>query len=224
MILDKKIEVCVTAQTRKHYYKLGYSNLKIYDVIEIPVEHLSINSHHRINCQCDICGNIKSTTYQDYLSKIKYDGKYYCRECMKEKRKITLKEKYGIENVFQLEDIKKQSEKTKLEKYGNKKYRNDELRGKTIFKKYGCSNVFQNEEIKEKSRSTNIKNIGVEYAQQNEKILEKSLNSGLKIKYHHHPVYYQNLDIYQQQDHISFFFFLPYEHPEYPVYPNLFSF
>ena len=116
MILDKIAKIKIVSNVRLHLYSIGYSNLKIYDFLEIPIEHLSKNSHYRINCQCDTCGNIRSLTYQCYLIYIKYDGKYYCQKCMKEKRKITVKEKYGVENVFQLDDIKEQSGKTKIKK------------------------------------------------------------------------------------------------------------
>lgn len=202
MILDKKVKVCITGQTRKHYYGLGYSNLKVNDIIEIPVEHLSRNSHHRINCQCDTCGNKRSTTYQDYLLKIKYDSKYYCRECMKEKRKTVLKEKYGVENVFQLKSVKQQSGKTKNNKYGNKNYRNDEQRGKTILEKYGCINVFQNEEIKEKSRQTNFEKLGVFYPMQNDKVKEKSCQTNINnlgVPYTH-----QNKKIFEKSFKIEY--------------------
>ena len=196
MLIDKLVKVKITSQTRKHYYSLGYSNLKVYDIIEIPVEHLSKNSHHRINCQCDTCGNKRSTTYQDYLVKIKYDNIYYCRECMKEKRKRILKEKYGIENVFQLEKVKKDSNKTKLEKYGNVNYRNDDKREETILKNYGCINVFQNEKVKQKSKETNLEKFGFEYASQNSIIKEKSCQTN--IKRYGFPYSHQNKEIFEK--------------------------
>lgn len=206
MILDKKIKVCITGQTRKHYLILGYLNLKVNDIIEIPVEHLSRNSHHKISCRCDTCGEQKILTYQCYCSYIEYNGKYYCRKCMKEKRKITLKEKYGVENVFQLDSVKKQSGETKIEKYGDKNYRIDKQREEIILEKYGCINVFQNKDVKEKSiktmnerhgvsypsmnkiikekiKSSNLMNLGVEYPQQNSEVFKKSMKSNFKIGY-----------------------------------------
>ena len=156
MIIDKYVKIYCSGKNTKRLKSLGYK-IKNGDILEIPVEHLSKCSHHRINCQCDICGNKRSTTYQDYNVKIKYDGKYYCCECMKEKRKIIVKNKYGVDNVFQLKESIDKADKTRLEKYGKSKYRNDEKREQTILKNYGCINVFQNKKIKEKSIQTNLK-------------------------------------------------------------------
>jgi hypothetical protein len=46
--------------------------------------------------------------------------------------------------------------------------------------KYGVNNVFENEDIKKKSRETCLRNIGVEYAQQNNKSFEKMLSSSFR--------------------------------------------
>jgi len=190
MIIDKYVKIYCSGINTKHLKSLGYE-IKNGDILEIPVEHLSKCSHRRINCICDICGNKRSTTYQDYNIKIEYDGKYYCCECMKEKRKTIVKNKYGVDNVFQLKESIDKADKTRLEKYGNHKYRNDEKRNKTILKNYGCVNVFQNEKIKEKSCQTNIKNLGVSYPQQNKNVFERSLKKGLKIEYWNEELYSQ---------------------------------
>jgi hypothetical protein len=119
---------------------------------------------------------------------------------MKEKRKMILKEKYGVENVFQLKFVINSADKTRFEKYGNLKYRNNEKIKQTNLEKYGVENVFQNEDTKNKIKTSNLEKYGVEYPQQNIEILKKSLNSGKKI------IKFDNL-FYQgsyEKDFISF--------------------
>ena len=74
MILDKIVHITVNSKIFKRLISFGY-NVKCGDEIDIPVEHLPVNSHYKINCNCDTCGNIRKTTYQSYNDKIKYDGK-----------------------------------------------------------------------------------------------------------------------------------------------------
>lgn len=63
-----------------------------------------------------------------------------------EKRtKKAIKEKFGVENVFQLDSIKEKSKKTKKRKYGNKNYNNKEKNIKSQLK-----NQYKKLETKEK--------------------------------------------------------------------------
>lgn len=94
---------------------------------------------------------------------------FCCKKCSdssqktKDKRKNTLIERYGIENMMQSQEFK------------------DKIK-KTVMEKYGVENVFQAQEIKEKIKETNLKNIGVEYPMQSKEVLEKSSNT-IKEKY-----------------------------------------
>ena len=58
------------------------------------------------------------------------------------KLKNIIKEKYGVENVFQLSEVKEKIKKTNLEKYG-------------------CENPLQNDSIKEKVKQTCLEKYGV---------------------------------------------------------------
>lgn len=163
MIIDKIVSIKIVGGNVNHFKSLGYE-IKSNETINIPVEHLSKNSHRIVNCKCDMCGKERKLRYQFYNRFIEQDGKYYCCECMKEKRIRNVKNKYGVENVFQLNDIKILSNITKLKEYGDVNYRNDEKRGETILEKYGCVNIFQNENIKNKIKETNLEKYGVEYS------------------------------------------------------------
>lgn len=78
-----------------------------------------------------------------------------CIKCRKYKTAEYVENKYGVSNVFQLDDIK-------------------EKLGKTNIEKYGVANPFSSELIKEKIKKTNLEKYGVEYATQSEIIKEKT--------------------------------------------------
>jgi bifunctional DNA-binding transcriptional regulator/antitoxin component of YhaV-PrlF toxin-antitoxin module len=153
MILDKKVEVTIINHNMRHYKNLGY-NVKYKDKIIVKVEELSQGSHYKINCKCDDCGTETSIKYQDYLTVFNKNQKYICKKCrqidflnfndskkqlMKINRLSATREKYGVDNVFQLEFVK---EKMK----------------ETFIKKYGVEHFRQNEQIKEKEKEKRINN------------------------------------------------------------------
>lgn len=106
----------------------------------------------------------------------------------KEKIKEVVKEKYGVDNVFQLDNVKDKIKKTKkrlhdnetwnnrqkakettVKKYGGKSYFSDEnkkvksiqKKNDTVKRKYGVKNVFQYEEVKDKIKKSMIERYGV---------------------------------------------------------------
>lgn len=205
MILDKFIEIQINFSSRKKY-----KDYIIDDVIKCPVESLSRNSHYKINVKCDICGKEKKLTYQVYNDKTdNQTTPYHCnnKDCINKKRKEALQKKYGIDNVFQLEEIKEKIKETNIEKYGTENpHQNQQIKEKaeiTNLEKYGCKNPFQSEEIKEKSRKTCLKRYGVEYPIQSEEIKEKSRQTCFK----NHGVEYstQNPEIFHKQSVSSFY-------------------
>lgn len=115
--------------------------------------------------------------------------------------KEAVKEKYGVDNVFQLDSTKEKSKETKLEKYGDENYNNFEKQVKTIkekygeyaFKnrskksfetikeKYGVSHPLQLKEFKEKQKKTNLKKYGVENVSQLEEFKEKRKETMIEL-------------------------------------------
>ena len=85
-------------------------------------------------------------------SKINKDA---CGNCKHLKASESVLEQYGVNNVFQLEDIKDKISKTNIERYG-------------------CENPFAAESIKNKLYQTNIEKYGVKYPQQNSSVREKT--------------------------------------------------
>jgi len=150
MILSNKIEIRINISNIKHYKKL-YKNIKINDIILVNVNELTKGSRYKVKMRCDKCGDEYESCF-NILYKNNSLKKFICKKC---KRKITIQEKYGVDNVFQCNEIK---EKSKI----------------TIKEKYGVDNVSQNKEIKEKKMNTNFKHFGVKWGLSSNIIKEKS--------------------------------------------------
>ena len=87
-------------------------------------------------------------------------------EEVKEKIKNTIMEKYGVYHISQNEEIKNKKEKTFNDKYGGTLFGSDIMKekiNKTIMEKYGVEYISQNEEIKLKKIKTSIENYGLPY-------------------------------------------------------------
>jgi hypothetical protein len=146
---------------------------------------------------CSVCG-IKVSFYG---LKNGYPDK--CMSCDRkdktkyEKMKQTLINRYGVENISQINNVKQKKEETYINKYSvknisqleeikekkkkskNINFSNEEIIEKmkqTCLKKYGCEYTFQSEEVKNKIKKTNLEKYGCENPQQNKEIKEKTLN------------------------------------------------
>jgi len=85
--------------------------------------------------------------------------------------------------------------KTRLIRYGNPGYRNNEKAKKTVFEKYNVQNISQIPEIKLKKENTTLKNYGFRYSFCNEEILHKAmLNSNSGIHERVENLRYDSLD------------------------------
>jgi hypothetical protein len=156
---------------------------------EISIDELALNSHKKVKVKCDNCGKEKTIKYQLYnRSTNNGTSEYYCnkKECINKKRKKAIQDKYGVDNVFQIPNVKDKIKNTNLNKYGvENPQQNVEIKKKTEktnLKKYGVKNPFQSDEIKEKIKIKNIKKYGTEYPSQNLEFFQKKLKYGLKIK------------------------------------------
>ena len=225
MIVSKKIPVKINPSNFKNYLKLNNS-IKCGDIIEVDIENLSKGSRSIILVRCDICLLDKEIKYVDF-TKYGYSGsEYLCKNCRSKKNNI---EKYGVENVFQLDTVKDKSKKTKLDKYGvehisqspeiQEKIKNNNL------VKYGAEHHLQNEEILNKQKSTNFQRYGVEnisqlqevkdkkYLKMSETSKEDKLKTILKRRntnlekynlYNYFPNYRQDFIISKHKDYLEF--------------------
>ena len=111
MILTEKINIKISPRNYNHFKKLGYV-LKVNDFITIKTEELSENSKLKIKVKCDNCNNEKEISYCDYITVFNKKNKYFCNKCRSCSIKEGTKIKYGVDNVFQLESVKKQIKET----------------------------------------------------------------------------------------------------------------
>jgi hypothetical protein len=107
MILSKTIRTTISHLNIDYYKSLGYQDIKCNHKIEIPVNHLPVESNLKINVKCDICGSEKFLAYQKYNKNIKRYNIYTCNSsCAQFKNKLTLKEVYGDEKFNRSEENK----------------------------------------------------------------------------------------------------------------------
>jgi hypothetical protein len=111
--------------------------------------------------------------------------KFCSRRCaidcddVKEKRKQTCIEKYGVENPSMSPLVKDQVKKTNLDRFGVEyPLQSDEIKKKTrttFQEKYGVDNPSRVPEIRCKAEETNLARLGVRHAMHNESIKNKLL-------------------------------------------------
>lgn len=99
--------------------------------------------------------------YGDYDTGLTIENKH---------KEDTVKARYGVHSVLQLDEVKDKSRQTKLNRYGESNYNNREKAKQTCNEKYGVDNVFQAENIKDKIKETNLEKYGVIHPMYNEEI------------------------------------------------------
>ncbi len=110
-----------------------------------------------------------------------------------ESYKKTMRENFGVENSFQLENVKEKSKETKLEKYGDENYNNPEKVHQTKLEKYGENYFFEQmiyvkevvkerygvdhplhlQEFIDKKTQTNLEKYGYEHVSQVPEFIKK---------------------------------------------------
>jgi hypothetical protein len=198
MIVEQKIKIRITNRNITHFKNLGY-DVTHNQYTLIDVDHITIGSKIKIKVSCDLCNIIKEINYCNYIDNIKNYNFYSCKKCSVVKNKMTMLERYGVENISQTDNFKEKvkntwklktkeelleiNDKTKLtnlSRYGNESYKNLDKAKQTNLEKYGVENVFQNDFIKLKIKKTNLEKYGVDYPLQNNEIQNKQKNTNLE--------------------------------------------
>lgn len=139
MLLSKTAIVKWNAKIKKHYVDLGYQYTKMGDEFEIKVDDLTKGSSALVKVQCDYCQRIYDIRWNVYKrSRDKVLIHLDCcgnPECTGKKAHEALHKKYGVNSIWQVEEILNKRNQTNLEKYG-------------------CINPFGNKEIQEKITQT----------------------------------------------------------------------
>lgn len=190
MILTKEIEVTINYRNIEHFKSLGY-DIKHFDKIKIPIDHISKQSNVKIDVECDFCRKRKIIKYQSYVKGTDFGKRKYacCSKCAWFKNRETNLIKYGVEAPQQNDDVRNKTIKTVSERYGVDNISKTEI-FKTKYKdamlsKYGVENGFKSEEVKSKARKTMLYKYGVEYNMQREDMKEKFLNGDKNNFYIH---------------------------------------
>ena len=154
-------------------YKLDYE--KIIAIVEkhgmklitLPTEYVN-NKNILVLC---VCLNQWKTSLNDINRNRK------CSNCKLERTSETNLLRYGCENVFENEEIKKKIKDTCLEKYGVEHHRQlPEIQKKaenTVLEKYGVKWAFTADYVYEKIKQTHLLNYGCEYPFMSPDILDK---------------------------------------------------
>jgi len=219
MIVDEFIEIKVPHKTVAYYNQLGYI-CKVNDIIKVKPSDLPKSSEIRINVKCSNCDSIRNVSNNNYINKqIPKYGYYVCKNCSKVKKKITYKNRYGVDFYSQTEEFKTKCRITNQINWGVDNFRKSpeyEVRSfKTCQEKWGVNYYLQNKEnynkhvevIKdkygvdniskyfsvniEKRKKTNIEKYGVSHAMQNEEIYNNYINKNF-IKYFIDGIFYQS--------------------------------
>lgn len=202
LIPNQLIKVKVIGITLEHYRRLGY-DVKPFDTIMVPPEHLTNGSKRKVELICDVCGKLISRPYKEYL-KYHTNDCDTCNKCKDKKAKETCMERYGVEthmlvpevqekfksiahlkygvdNVSQADAVKAKKIDTCVKNFGvTNPMLSDIVKRKvekTNMEKYGCKNPNQNKEIRQKAELTNIKRYGVKNPNQNPTIKARAMKT-----------------------------------------------
>ena len=146
-------------------------------------EKLSVGIRITGICENTDCENIFDCNFRNL---IQFGA--LCNDCFYKKRtditKKSNKEKYGVEFVSQVPEIRQKAEETMVEKYGVKyttqsKELYEKMKNNNM-EKYGCEYVMQNDNFKQKVKDTNKEKYGVECSLQREEIKDKIKETNLE--------------------------------------------
>ena len=169
----------LTPTYRYKFLKKGYLTLK---KCCNPDCDKTIGHYDKISCLSKSC--VSYSIKQSNLKKYGVECVFQNEEIKIKIKKTTL-ERYGVSNPSQSELIKKKKIVSYLKKYGVENPSQSELIKKktknTNLEKYGCSNVFQNEVIKLKIKKSNLIRYGVENPSQSKLIKAKKLAASERI-------------------------------------------
>jgi very-short-patch-repair endonuclease len=119
---------------------------------------------------------------------------------LKDRQKHAVQDKYGVDNVSQIESVQAKKRETNLERYGNEQFLGSEIGREKIrqgmFDKYGVGNAFQSEEVKEKIKETSIERYGFDHhfkdkdraMENSQKVLQSKIDAGTIKLYDGKPI------------------------------------
>lgn len=166
MLIDEFINVTTNSKNLKYYQEKGYICTTTKEIINIKICDLPKYSKQLINIKCDYCGIEYKVPFGDWNNKTKIINKDCCKQCIPLKRKESCIQTYGVENVFQLENMQNKIKNTIFEKYGvdnvsQLKEIQDKIKENNLIK-YSVTNTSMLSDNRDKMKETNLKKYGVE--------------------------------------------------------------
>lgn len=136
---------------------------------------------HHCSIQCSRLDNNVQMKMKE--ASIKKWGYEYPSQSPKFRAKViqTCNEKYGCDNISQVNEIIEKKKQTKLDRYGDTGYHNIEKMKQTNLQRYGCESVFSNESVKNKIQETIRKIYGVDNPFQSEIIKDKIKQTNIRL-------------------------------------------
>lgn len=186
MLLTETVMMKWNSKNKKRFVDLGYKYTKMRDEFEIKVSDLSDGSNVTVEVQCDYCGKIYTKHWDHYIHENRdcYVHKDCCCDCKVLKTREIAMMKYGVDNVFYLDEIKEKIAQTNLKKYGAENpFASESIKTKikeTLIEKYGVDSIYKVEEINEKRKRTNLERYGYEYTIQNPDVKRKANETAMK--------------------------------------------
>jgi hypothetical protein len=122
MIIDNIIKIKISNNQISYYRNLGYETNGNNEILSVKISDLPPNSGQKINVKCDICENQKIISLNRYKINTKdLTVPYACsRKCAEIKNKKTILDKYNVNNISKLIEIKKKKENTCISNHGVK--------------------------------------------------------------------------------------------------------
>ncbi len=189
------------------YTSKGYIYTKMGEEFKADINDLTQSSKGMVTVVCDYCGAEIIKPYQLYLKQHHQKHGDACVKCQPKKNKLIVQEKYGVDNVGQVEEFKKKAKQTSMEHYGAdnpskskevvdkiketnlRKYGVEstamvpefiEKRIHTCLENFGCENPFASKEIQQKIYQTNLERYGCEHSAQNLEVQNKVRKTNLE--------------------------------------------
>ncbi len=124
-------------------------------------------------CGCPVTPAAVAKILKHYNIEIPKEIRFIRGQKRAAKTANNLREKFGVDNVFQLEAVKTKAANTKLAKYGDNHFVNLEKAKKTCIERYGVENYSSTEECKAKVAKTNFEKFGTRTPAQSVEVLNK---------------------------------------------------
>ena len=187
LIVPQTVEIRISSSNYKHYKEKGYEFNKVGDIIEVNVLDLSKGSHKMVKIICDVCGNEAEICYKYFIKSRKKGVLVSCgsNSCKYKKYENAFMKKYGVRNVFQLQETKDKIVETNRKNHGVDWYTQcteyKDKAKKTCQLHYGVDNPAQAQEVKDAMKDTCRKKYNCDYAIQADEVQNRKKATNQKI-------------------------------------------